>query len=113
MTSTPRNGNSWWMGYLRQKCLLSGRGRGEYGLYNLSNVVKNILALNLKGLYLIVEKKRKETCFLLFTYSLKRVHEIRMFHVPVLQWWLRKVLKSICSFGASGLAIVQQNQLQL
>ena len=84
MTITPWNGNSWRIGDLRQKCPLSGGGGGgEYGLYNLSNIVENILALNPKGLYLSVEKKKKETCFLLFTYSIKRVHEIRMFRVPV------------------------------
>lgn len=83
MTNTPWNGNSWRIGDLRQKCPLSGGG-GEYGLYNLSNIVENILALNPKELYLSEERKKK-TCFLLFTYSIKRVHEIRMFHVPVLQ----------------------------
>ena len=81
-----------------------GGGGGEYGLYNLSNIVENILALNPKELYLSEEKKKK-TCFLLFTYSIKRVHEIRMFHVPVLQWWLRNVQKSIWSFGALELQV--------
>ena len=32
---------------------------GEYGLYNLSNIVENILALNPKELYLSEEKKKK------------------------------------------------------
>jgi len=66
MTSTPWNGNSCWMEDLRQKCTLSGRGEGEYGLYNLSNVVENILVLNPKGLYLSVEKKRKEKKLVFF-----------------------------------------------
>ena len=34
-------------------------GGGEYGLYNLSNIVENILALNPKELYLSEEKKKK------------------------------------------------------
>lgn len=38
-------------------------GGGEYGLYNLSNIVENILALNPKELYLSEEKKKKKLVF--------------------------------------------------
>ena len=48
--------------------------------------------LNPKGPYLSLEKE-KETFCVVFTYSVKRAREIRKFHVPVLQRWLKKCAK--------------------
>ena len=49
--------------------------------------------LNPKGTYLSVEKEKENLC-VVFTYSIKQVHEIR-FHVIVVQQWLRNVQKSV------------------
>ena len=40
--------------------------------------------LNPKGTYLSVEKEKENLC-VVFTYSIKQVHEIRRFHVVVVQ----------------------------
>ena len=50
--------------------------------------------LNPKGTYLSVEKEKQNLC-VVFTYSIKQVHEIRRFHVVVVQQWLRNVQKSV------------------
>ena len=50
--------------------------------------------LNPKGTYLSVEKEKENLC-VVFTYSIKQVHEIRRFHVVVVQQWLRNVQKSV------------------
>ena len=50
--------------------------------------------LNPKGPYLSLEKE-KETFCLVLTYSIKRAHEIRKFHVAVVQQRLRNVQKSV------------------
>ena len=46
--------------------------------------------LNPKGPYLSLEKEKETFCVVL-TYSIKRAHEIRKFHVAVLQQRLRNV----------------------
>ena len=50
--------------------------------------------LNPKGPYLSLEKERETFC-VVFTYSVKQVHEIRKFHVAVKQQWLKNVQKSV------------------
>ena len=50
--------------------------------------------LNPKGTYLSVEKEKENLC-VVFTYSIKQMHEIRRFHVVVVQQWLRNVQKSV------------------
>ena len=50
--------------------------------------------LNPKGPYLSLEKERETFC-VVFTYSVKQVHEIRKFHLPVVQRWLKNVQKSV------------------
>ena len=65
--------------------------------------------LNRKGLYLSLEKESDNVCALL-TYSIKWVHEIRKFHVAVVQQWLRNVQKSLmpvqsCSFAILNLLL--------
>ena len=50
--------------------------------------------LNPKGTYLSVEKEKENLC-VVFTYSIKQVHEIRRFHVVIVQQWLRNVQKSV------------------
>ena len=50
--------------------------------------------LNPKGTYLSVEKEKENLC-VVFTYSIKQVHEIRRFHVVVVQQRLRNVQKSV------------------
>ena len=42
MTSTPWNGNSWWMGDLRQKCPLSVGGGGESMDYTICQILWKI-----------------------------------------------------------------------
>ena len=49
--------------------------------FNLSNV-REISGVNPKGWYLSLQK-RKENCFVVFNYSIKRAHEIRRFHFAV------------------------------
>ena len=65
--------------------------------------------LNRKGPYLSLEKESDNVCALL-TYSIKWVHEIRKFHVAVVQQWLRNVQKSLmpvqsCSFAILNLLL--------
>ena len=50
--------------------------------------------LNPKGPYLSLEKERETFC-VVFTYSVKQVHEIGKFHLPVVQRWLKNVQKSV------------------
>ena len=40
-------------------------------------------------------RKDKETFCFVFTYSVKRAHEISKFHVAVVQRWLKNVQKSV------------------
>ena len=49
--------------------------------------------LNPKAPYLSLEKG-KETYCVVFTYPVKQAHEIRKFHVTVMQQWLKNVQKS-------------------
>ena len=50
--------------------------------------------LNPNGPYLSLEKERETFC-VVFTYSVKQVHEIGKFHLPVVQRWLKNVQKSV------------------
>ena len=50
--------------------------------------------LNPEGPYLSLENERETFC-VVFTYSIKQVHEIRKFHVAVVQRWLKNV-QSCC-----------------
>ena len=64
--------------------------------------------LNSKGPYLSLEKTEK--LFVVFTYSVKQVHEIRKFHVAVVQRWLKNVQKSVmhvqsCCFACLNLLL--------
>ena len=65
--------------------------------------------LNRKGPYLSLEKE-SDNVYALLTYSIKWVHEIRKFHVAVVQQWLRNVQKSLmpvqsCSFAILNLLL--------
>ena len=75
--------------------------------------------LNRKGPYLSLEKE-SDNVYALLTYSIKWVHEIRKFHVAVVQQWLRNVQKSLmpvqsCSFAILNLLLFRccQNSLLL
>ena len=61
---------------------------------DLSNVGAISPGLNTKGPYLSLEEE-KENSGVVFTYSIKRAHEIRTFHVVVVQRKLRNVQKSV------------------
>ena len=69
----------------------------------LSHLICQMLAkfsgLNSKGPYLSLEKTEK--LFVVFTYSVKQVHEIRKFHLPVMQRWLKNVQKSVMHVQSS------------
>ena len=66
-------------------------------LFNFIQFVKwwrNFLGLNPKGPYLSFEKEKDNFC-VVFAYFVKRVREIRKFHVAVAQRRLRNVQKSV------------------
>ena len=54
--------------------------------------------LNPKGPYVSLEKEKQNFCVVL-TYSIKREHESRKFHVVVVQQQLRNVQKSVIFFA--------------
>ena len=58
----------------------------------ICQVLAKFSGFNPKGPYPSLEKE-KETFCVVFTYSVKRAREIRRFHVPVVQQWLRNVQK--------------------
>ena len=63
----------------------------------------NYSGLNPEVPYLSKEKEKENLCVVL-TYSIKWAHEIRKFHVAVVQEWLRNVQKRMmlvqsCSFA--------------
>ena len=65
--------------------------------------------VNPKGPYLSLEKEKGPFCVLL-SYSIKRAHEIRTFHVAVVQPRLRNVQKSVmhvqsCCFANKPVAL--------
>ena len=65
--------------------------------------------VNPKGPYLSLEKEQGPFC-VLFSYSIKRAHEIRKFHVVVVQPRLRNVQKSVmhvqsCCFANKPVAL--------
>ena len=65
--------------------------------------------VNPKGPYLSLEKEKGPFCVLL-SYSIKRAHEIRKFHVVVVQPRLRNVQKSVmhvqsCCFANKHIAL--------
>ena len=59
----------------------------------ICQMLAKVSGLNPKGPYLSLEKTEK--LFVVFTYSVKQVHEIRKFHLPVVQRWLKNVQKSV------------------
>ena len=59
----------------------------------ICQVLAKFSGLNSEGPYLSLEKTEK--LFVVFTYSVKQVHEIRKFHLPVVQRWLKNVQKSV------------------
>ena len=63
--------------------------------FNLSNVDKILCGINPKGPSCLSLEKEKENFCVLLTYSIMWAHEIRMFHVPVMQQGLRNVRKSV------------------
>ena len=62
--------------------------------------------LNPKGPYLSLEKERETFC-VVFTYSVKQVHEIGKFHLPVVQRWLKNVQKSMMNLQSSCFADIK------
>ena len=65
--------------------------------------------VNPKGPYLSLEKEKAPFC-VFFSYSIKRAHEIRKFHVAVVQPRLRNVQKSVmhvqsCCFANKHIAL--------
>ena len=66
-------------------------------LFDLNKFIEcwpNFLGFNPKGPYFSLEKE-KETFCVVFTYFIKRGHEIRKFHFVVILRWLRNVQKSV------------------
>ena len=55
---------------------------------------RNFFGLNPKGPYLSLEKEKEPFCTV-FTYSVKRVSEIRKFHVAVVQRLLKNVQRKL------------------
>ena len=62
--------------------------------------------LNPKGPYLSLEKERETFC-VVFTYPVKQVHEIKKFHVAVIQRWLKNVQKSMMNLQSSCFADIK------
>ena len=58
-------------------------------------MLATFFGLNSKARYLSLEKEKKETLCVSFTYSVKRARENRKFHVVVVQGWLKNVQKSV------------------
>ena len=65
----------------------------------ICQVLAKFSGLNSEGPYLSLEKTEK--LFVVFTYSVKQVHEIRKFHLPVVQRWLKNVQKSVMHVQSS------------
>ena len=78
--------------------------KSEYALFQSSLILFNFisfvkcwrhfLVVNPKGPYISLEKEKGLFC-VLFSYFIKRAHEIRKFHVAVVQPRLRNVQKSV------------------
>ena len=76
--------------------------KSEFALFQTSLILFHLICqmlakfsgLNPKGPYLSLEKERETFC-VVFTYSVKQVHEIRKFHVAIVQRWLKNVQKSV------------------
>ena len=74
--------------------------KSKFALFQTSSILFHLVCqmlakffgLNPKGLYQSLEKE-KETFCVVFTYSVKQVHEIRKFHVALVQQWLKNVQK--------------------
>ena len=86
----------------RPKTLLEKRIRSVANFIDLiqfhlvCQMLRNVLGLNPKGPYLSLEEKKDHFCVcVVFTYSIKRAHEINRFHVAVVQRRLRNVQKSV------------------
>ena len=65
---------------------------------------------NPKGPFTCLEKEKDNFC-VAFTYSIKRVREIRKFHVAVVQRRLRNVEKSVCMMQGAKLFFCQSKQI--
>ena len=63
--------------------------------------------LNPKGPYVSLEKEKENFCVVL-TYSIKRAHETRMFHVAVVQQRLRNVQKSVMHVQKLPVVVIQK-----
>ena len=98
-----------------QKCHLES----EFALFQTSSILfsfiqfvkcwRNSLGLNPKGPYLSLEKERENFCAV-FTNSIKWAHEIRKFHLAIVQRLLRNVQKSVmhvqsCCFASINLLV--------
>ena len=68
--------------------------------------------LNRKGPYLSLEKE-SDNVYALLTYSIKWVHEIRKFHVAVVQQWLRNVQKKLLFFQTKPVAFFLLQKLPI
>ena len=93
--------------------------KSEYALFQSSLILFNFisfvkcwrhfLVVNAKGPYISLEKEKGLFC-VLFSYFIKRAHEIRKFHVAVVQPRLRNVQKSVmhvqsCCFANKHIAL--------
>ena len=63
-------------------------------------MLAKLSGFNPKGQYVSLEKEKQNFCVVL-TYSIKREHESRKFHVVVVQQQLRNVQKSVIFFCQS------------
>ena len=61
-------------------------------------MLAKLSGFNPNGQYVSLEKEKQNFCVVL-TYSIKREHESRKFHVVVVQQQLRNVQKSVIFFG--------------
>ena len=61
-------------------------------------MLAKLSGFNPKGQYVSLEKEKQNFCVVL-TYSIKREHESRKFHVVVVQQQLRNVQKSVIFFA--------------
>ena len=61
-------------------------------------MLAKLSGFNPKGQYVSLEKEKQNFCVVL-TYSIKREHESRKFHVVVVQQPLRNVQKSVIFFA--------------
>ena len=63
-------------------------------------MLAKLSGFNPKGQYISLEKEKQNFCVVL-TYSIKREHESRKFHVVVVQQQLKNIKKSVIFFFAN------------